>query len=99
MAHLHTARRGRVRSPFLWFDETYRFLGMGKRVRFAGGTIAITSESKQPPDVLLMDIPMPGLNGLIERLDIHNVAGLIKFAVKVGLVRVDARRRSVFRLS
>jgi len=37
-----------------------------------------------------MDIPMPGLTGLMERLDIHNVAGLVKFAVKVGLVQLDA---------
>lgn len=63
---------------------------MGKRVRFAGGTIAITSQAKQPPDVRLMDISMSGLTGLMERLDIHDVAGLVKFAVKVGLIRVDA---------
>jgi hypothetical protein len=37
-----------------------------------------------------MDMSMPGLTGLIEWLDIHNVAGLVKFAVTVGLIRMDA---------
>jgi len=46
------------------------------------GRAALRLIEEQQPDVVLMDIAMPGL-------DIHEVAGLVRFAIRVGLATPD----------
>lgn len=83
------------------------------------GRHALELIEKHRPDIALLDITMPGLNGLevalkavsrgdsylspaisktvethraqiMDRLDIHDIPGLVRFAIRAGLVSPDA---------